>query len=114
MNTFSILLKNNLQTLKIADFGSVRKMVPKNMTKKIGTYLYMAPEVFNNSTYTTACDVYSFAITLSEIFTRRKPYGSHIFQTTTQFFSEVGKIVSPLRPELTSNVPAAIATLIQR
>lgn len=44
------------------------------MTAKTGTYHWMAPEVLNNKPYTHKADVYSFAICLYEIITRKTPY----------------------------------------
>jgi serine/threonine protein kinase len=83
--------------LKIADFGTVRQMDNAEYTKKRGTIFYMAPEVFNNSNYTTKCDVYSFGITLCEMFTREKPYSELKINHST-FIEKISKIDSPLRP----------------
>ena len=45
------------------------------MTKqRIGTLIYMAPEVIFEQKYTSKCDVYSLGITLYEMYTRRRPY----------------------------------------
>jgi mitogen-activated protein kinase kinase kinase 7 len=67
------MLSNNQKCLKIGDFGTARDELIM-MTRGIGTPLYMAPEVFGTSSYTSKCDVYSFGITLCEMYTRRRPY----------------------------------------
>jgi serine/threonine protein kinase len=107
-----------LQTLKIGDFGGVRDMDAVKFTKHVGTTIYMAPEVFYDTTYTTQCDVYSFGITLCEMFTRKKPYSSEIRaeikRDSSRFMFKVSKLNSPMRPDLSANVPKAISTLIER
>lgn len=46
-----------------------------NMTKGIGTFLYMSPENLNGDTrYTKKVDVFSFAISSAEILTEKVPY----------------------------------------
>ena len=42
--------------------------------QRIGTLIYMAPEVIFEQSYTSKCDVYSLGITLCEMYTRRRPY----------------------------------------
>ena len=49
---------------KLGDFG-IAKTVEKTMGgTKIGTYKYMAPEVYNNQPYGTAADIYSLGLVL--------------------------------------------------
>ncbi len=51
-------------TFKLGDFG-IAKAVEKTMGgTKIGTYRYMAPEVYNNQPYGHAADIYSLGLTL--------------------------------------------------
>lgn len=57
---------------KVGDFGWTR-VVAENMTGKIGTYQWMAPEVIKGDKYTEKADVFSFGIILWEIATRKPP-----------------------------------------
>lgn len=48
--------KGNLHTLKIFDFGLSAKTVKENsnlLASKVGTILYMAPEIFSKKDYTS-------------------------------------------------------------
>lgn len=51
-------------TAKIADFGLARSFSKddEHVTKLMGTFHWMAPEIFGDSGYTTKTDVYSFAV----------------------------------------------------
>jgi serine/threonine protein kinase len=56
---------------KVADFGLAIKS--KNGTS--GTPYWMAPEyLLQNTTYNRSCDVYSFGMTIYEIYSRKIPY----------------------------------------
>lgn len=58
--------------VKIADFGTGRKLPSKKnleVTKHVGTPIYMAPEILLGADYSLPADVYSFGITSWEIWT---------------------------------------------
>ncbi|KAL3176465.1 hypothetical protein MRX96_010261 [Rhipicephalus microplus] len=59
--------------LKICDFGTACD-VQTQMTNNKGSAAWMAPEVFESSTYTEKCDIFSWGIILWEVLTRRKPF----------------------------------------
>jgi serine/threonine protein kinase len=66
-------------TCKLTDFGSTREVgeeISKNYTKGIGTPRYMAPEVLQDQGYTVSADVYSFGISLCEVYTNKEPFDS--------------------------------------
>ncbi len=107
-------MSNEWRTVKIGDFG--KKRSTKTATNDIETIIYMAPEVLDNSRrYTKKCDMYSFAITLYEMFTRKKPYYDHVDKLTKQrLIYEISKSEYSLRPSLSDEVPSFIAALIRR
>ena len=57
---------------KLGDFG-IAKTVEKTMGgTKIGTYTYMAPEVYNNKPYGSAADIYSLGLVLYWMLNERR------------------------------------------
>nr|XP_037290285.1 mitogen-activated protein kinase kinase kinase 7-like [Rhipicephalus microplus] len=68
-----LLLVNGGTVLKICDFGTACD-VQTQMTNNKGSAAWMAPEVFESSTYTEKCDIFSWGIILWEVLTRRKPF----------------------------------------
>ncbi|CAD8085497.1 unnamed protein product [Paramecium sonneborni] len=68
--------EQNRLNIKIADFGLARVQADngEQMTGVLGTFHWMAPEVFQNVPYTIKADVYSYAIVLWEICCRETPY----------------------------------------
>ncbi|ELP86826.1 protein serine/threonine kinase, putative [Entamoeba invadens IP1] len=69
---------------KLTDFGSARNinllMTNMTFTKGIGTPKYMAPEILKQEKYTKSSDVYSFAITMYEVFGWCDVYPKEIFK----------------------------------
>lgn len=62
------------------------------MTKGIGTLLWMAPELFTSErhTYGPKVDVYSFAIIMWEIATRREPWDELSMTSYLNMYAELG------------------------
>ena len=46
------------------------------MTAYMGTFHWMAPEIFENKDYTIKADVFSFAVCSWEILARKTPYAN--------------------------------------
>lgn len=69
---------------KVADFGMSRVGGPESNSPVqaiVGTPLWLAPEVVRQEPHTTASDVFSFGIVLSEIYSQADPYVvSHALQ----------------------------------
>lgn len=60
---------------KVADFGFSHFKTAKQRNILQGTPFYMAPEYLRRHTeYTTACDIYSFAMIIFEIYARASPF----------------------------------------
>ncbi|KAH8381581.1 hypothetical protein KR093_008677, partial [Drosophila rubida] len=107
----NMLLDNYENTLKLCDFGTVREYGTK-MTKNIGTVIYMAPEVFDSNIYTEKCDIYSLAITIYEVFSRKEPYDD-VYSNEFTFLEAVSREnLRPLRTDL-RECPPHIETLME-
>ncbi|OQR83716.1 protein kinase [Achlya hypogyna] len=60
---------------KISDFGAARPVsTTHTMTRGVGTYRWMAPEVLSENQYSVAADIFSFGILLTELDTHMIPY----------------------------------------
>lgn len=70
---------------KLCDFGDCRITGP-NMTPKVGTLSYMAPEVLNCEPYSNKVDVYSYGMLLWEIITRKEPYLEDNFMYEVKYY----------------------------
>ena len=57
---------------KLGDFGIAKTVERTSGGTKIGTYKYMAPEVYNNQPYGTAADLYSLGLVLYWLLNERR------------------------------------------
>lgn len=74
----NILLENNkdLSQIKVADFGTAIQWDSNNkqpFTDKVGTLIYMAPEVFKLE-YSEKCDIWSCGVMLYRLIANRYPF----------------------------------------
>lgn len=79
-------VENGCPTLKIADFGlsrdfhggshrgTMEESVAAVMTSETGTYRYMSPNVIRHEPYNAKADVYSYAVTVWEMFSCEVPF----------------------------------------
>ncbi len=76
----NVLLDPDLQTIRIADFGTAARLTEaKKFHKAAGTPPFMAPEVVRASVaagYGLKCDVWSLGCMLIEMSTTRPPWVS--------------------------------------
>lgn len=66
----------DLPTAKVADFGLSRVLMSSQawMTRCVGTWRWMAPEVFSRNDYDSKIDVFSFGILMFEVLSQEIPY----------------------------------------
>ena len=106
LKSLNILLDHNNQA-KIADFGWAR-IREEHMTKRRGTFQWMAPEVIKRGKYSEKADVYSFGIILWELYVQQKPYdGINKLDVAKKVVQDPN-----FRPPILDIIPNKIAKLI--
>ncbi|KDO22218.1 TKL protein kinase [Saprolegnia parasitica CBS 223.65] len=101
--------------IKLGDFGSART-VDGLMTGNIGSQLWMAPEVFRDydenpdgdRAYTTAADIFSFGVVVSEVHNCNEPYAGQGSVADVLGMVRAGR----LRPTLQPKCPASLRKLV--
>jgi serine/threonine protein kinase len=87
--------------VKIADFGTGRKLPSKKnleITKHVGTPIYMAPEILEGADYSLPADVYSFGISSWEIWTLN--YAFDEYDTEERLTAAVcRRLMRPILPD---------------
>ncbi|XP_054714111.1 mitogen-activated protein kinase kinase kinase 7-like [Uloborus diversus] len=106
----NLLLINGGTVLKICDFGTACDM-QTNMTNSKGSAAWMAPEVFEGSQYSEKCDVFSWAIILWEVLSRKKPF--HDGEGATAF-RIMWAVHNGKRPPLIQGCPKPLEDLMVR
>lgn len=96
-------------TIKISDFGISRLKPDPNavMTYKMGSPLWMAPEIFEEMPFTEKADMYSFGIVLWELLERRLPFED------VSMFKIVRMVVDGARPPIPDWCPASYSKLMR-
>eukprot|EP00002_Diphylleia_rotans_P015374 TRINITY_DN2985_c0_g1_i4.p1 TRINITY_DN2985_c0_g1~~TRINITY_DN2985_c0_g1_i4.p1 ORF type:complete len:2280 (+),score=353.77 TRINITY_DN2985_c0_g1_i4:93-6932(+) len=72
LKSLNVLVDESLK-LKVSDFG-LTEFQNKRVHEENGSLLWMAPEILDGQAHTKAADVYSYAIVVWEIITRKEPY----------------------------------------
>ena len=96
--------------LKLTDFGlsRIKQETSRFTGQPQGTPAWMAPELFEQNTYSKASDVYAYGIVLWEIVSREIPFRG---KTSIQ----IGRLVCDKeeRPPISPEMPSSLATLMQ-
>jgi serine/threonine protein kinase len=83
------------------------------MTSGVGTARWAAPEVLSGSDwYTTAVDIYSFGVILSELDTRRTPFSERTDVPENFLLSQIA--AGEVQPQLSRDAPAQLVDLARR
>ena len=97
-----------LGSIRIADLGLCRNI--DNSTNYVyGVMPYVAPEIFEDSSYTQASDVYSFGMLMWEFTSGHKPFSNRPHNSKLMYDIKGG-----LRPEITEDTPEVFNNLMKR
>ena len=113
----NILIDENYYP-RVGDFGSSiiyreKSQLPKRKEKRVGTPLYIAPEILLNEKdpYSYKVDVYSFSMIAYQLLTGNSPYYEKNFKKERHVLNAV---VNGVRPDLSIIPDAEIAGFLQR
>jgi len=101
-------------TVKLTDFGTSRSSsmaIQIEMTSGVGTPAFMAPEILDSKPYSKPADVYSFGISMYELWTEKTPYTNCGF---TKPWDIAHFVVEGKRMPVPSDMPAAYADIMCR
>ncbi|KAF0720033.1 Aste57867_612 [Aphanomyces stellatus] len=73
LKSHNILLDSTKGT-KVTDFGVSKEGMEATMTMGVGIFRWIPPEVIPSQNYSTASDIYSFGVILTEFATHMIPY----------------------------------------
>ncbi|RHZ49240.1 hypothetical protein Glove_527g20 [Diversispora epigaea] len=97
-----------LGSIRIADLGLCRNV--DNSTNHVyGIIPYVAPEIFEDSSYSQASDVYSFGMLMWEFTSGHKPFRNRPHNSDLMC-----NIRSGLRPEITDDTPDIFSVFMKR
>jgi serine/threonine protein kinase len=95
---------------QIGDLGSSRfRDLGLTLTRGVGTPYYKAPEMYEDDDYTSAIDVYSFAVMLYEMLV-----GEYIFPLPISSTALMTNVVTGVRPTLPLTMNDTLASIIRR
>jgi serine/threonine protein kinase len=94
---------------EVVDLGSSRmRNLDSTLTAHVGTPFYPAPEMYDEGEYTTAVDVYAFALKLYELVV-----GSYIFPLPIAGLVLFKKVVTGVQPCLPDAMDAVVKNIIR-
>ena len=99
-------------TVKLTDFGTSRSdsmAIRVEMTKGVGTPAFMAPEILDTKPYSKPADVYSFGVSMYELWTEKTPYTNCGF---TKPWDIAHFVISGQRLPVPRDMPAAYAAVM--
>ncbi|KAH9152287.1 hypothetical protein AeRB84_005249 [Aphanomyces euteiches] len=112
------ILLDSTKGTKLTDFGISKEDIQATMTVGVGTFRWMAPEVIQSQNYTTAADIYSFGVVLSEFSTHHLPYEDLTNPSNGQPMGDtsimVKVVAGELQPTFTSDCPEWIHDLARQ
>ncbi|ETV90771.1 TKL protein kinase [Aphanomyces invadans] len=108
------VLLDPLKRTKLTGLGNPNETFEMAMTKDVDAFRWMAPEVLQGYGFTTAADIYSFGMLLSEIDTHDIPYNDMVYRPSrhqsikdTAIFAAL--VSGRLKPTFTETMPLLVS-----
>ena len=101
--------------VKLIDFGLVVPNTPdfQKPGNRTGTANYMAPELIKRQRTDQRIDIYSFAVTAYEMYTRRLPWDVAAQETLETVLQHINKPPTPIK-QLTPNIHSLVAETLMK
>ncbi|GLI70140.1 hypothetical protein VaNZ11_014949 [Volvox africanus] len=94
------------------DATQLSKMLESHKRERLGTYMYMAPEVYQRQKYDEKCDCFSFAMLLYEVFHRYITACS--LEHAAQMEKYARQVSLGFRPAIHEDLPAPLRRVIKQ
>ncbi|OQR85678.1 protein kinase [Achlya hypogyna] len=112
----SHVLLDTLKGTKLTGFGVATDGSDEDtMTRSLGSYQWMAPEVIKEAHYSTASDIYAFGVIVSELTTHKVPYEGMANFTNGALMSQALVMrqiaMGELMPSFSASAPEGIVAL---
>jgi len=99
---------------KLGDFGT-GTFQSEDVTDRVGTAFYMAPEVFEGRSTSVRSDVYSLGVLAYEVLAGERPFvGASYDELMFAHLHSLPRDLRAVRPELPGGVPRAVARALSR
>nr|WIL05220.1 serine/threonine kinase [Pithovirus mammoth] len=104
----NLLIDNDANITKVADFGFARIKEENATMTRCGTPCWTAPEIIRGEKYDEKVDVFSFGIIMWQVVTRKEPFAGRNFMGVSLDVLE-GK-----RPQIPEDCPQGLSKLIRK
>ncbi|EFJ39835.1 hypothetical protein VOLCADRAFT_100492 [Volvox carteri f. nagariensis] len=94
------------------DATRLSKLLESHKRERLGTYMYMAPEVYQRQKYDEKCDCFSFAMLLYEVFHRYITACS--LEPTSQMERYARQVSQGFRPAIHEDLPSPLRRVIRQ
>jgi serine/threonine-protein kinase len=111
----NLLFVGDASVLKLTDFGLTLPNKPPftDPGNRTGTPNYMAPELVRRKPTDIRLDIFSFGVTMYELFTRELPWPRGDTGIAAMSHSEPPKLITNYRPQINRQVAKAIHSCIE-
>jgi serine/threonine-protein kinase len=111
----NLLFEGDATVLKLTDFGLTLPNKPPftDPGNRTGTANYMAPELVRRKPTDTRLDIFSFGVTMYELFTRELPWPRGDSGIAAMTHSEPPSLITHYRPKINKLVAKAIHSCIE-